>query len=350
MAALEKHKDELMKLKADFEKTKAEHASTMAYVARLDDELKRERKLSGEVMKMLGVDPGAGAAGGLIEAINALKEKADAGETSESKWQRHLAEFQELDTLSGKARELFGTEDFCHILTMLDILQKGPQSVEGRPSLVWVGNVANPSRMTHGASAAACPGPTCADIASGTDDGHDVMLSAAMPKKSGKQAVVTILEEPNEDLVRMVRAALVGGEAVDLDEAHNAMMEWDVNGTFSSEKLFGMLKAKVDSTLLHGSPHSVGAMWKYHTTVGRLTAVLTHYANLREAGEVTWQDVLGCLRHHPSAFCKGIRMSDVTGDPSLSEKIILLVKLNGQHTIAEDGGRIPAKKGGRGGK
>ena len=152
---------------------------------------------------------------------------------------------------------------------------------------------------------------------------------------------IVIIEEPDEDLIRLVSATMVSGEAKTLQVIATELTAWDKDGAFVEDKKHSMLKGKIDSTMIYAQPHSVGLMWKFYTTVGRVTAVVSHYANLREA---EWIDVMGTIKYHPQADAKAIRLSSISQNPEDKDYIIILVKINGTHNFAEDGGRLAAKK------
>ena len=133
-------------------------------------------------------------------------------------------------------------------------------------------------------------------------------------------------------------------------EWHEQLAAWneDPKNKYKDSTGFSMMTGKIKSTMLHGSPHSVGVMLVHHTTAGRLAAFVGHYANLTHATVI---DVVGCLSYMPDALCFGVALKRVTGREEDELRFIIVVKVEGQHTIAEDGGRIAAmQKGGGKGK
>ncbi len=159
--------------------------------------------------------------------------------------------------------------------------------------------------------------------------------------------MVQIIESPCSELVEMICSALTASDALTLEEWHERLTTWnmDEDNKYKDTTGFSMMVGKIKSTMLHGSPHSVGVMYNYYTTAGRLAATVGHYANLKRASVV---DVIGCLAYMPEARCSAISLKVITTREEDLNRFLFIVKLEGSHSIAEDGGRVAALQKGFG--
>ena len=141
---------------------------------------------------------------------------------------------------------------------------------------------------------------------------------------------------------------MTNGDPHTLEWWKEQLQGWETGGGFAEDKQFSMLRGKMESVLLYGTPHSAGIMYKYHNTAGRLTTILQHYQHLKEVRLV---DVIGSASFAQEADAFGIRLASLTGKEGDRDKIVIFLKFAGHHAFAEDGGTMQSKpKGGGKGK
>ncbi len=150
-------------------------------------------------------------------------------------------------------------------------------------------------------------------------------------------------EEPTEDLLEVARSIVTPGEGATLDFWAEALAKWLGGGGFAEDKQFGLLRGKMESVLVHGTPHAPGLLFKFYTTLGRATSILKHYKHLKEVELI---DVLGTASFTTEAEAFGIRMSRLTSKEEDASTIVIFLKMKGNHVFAEDGGRVQSRKGG----
>lgn len=152
---------------------------------------------------------------------------------------------------------------------------------------------------------------------------------------------IAVVKDPG--MIKMVKAQLVAGECFSLEDWAENYKEWAKKPTFNDEKLFAGLRSKMISTLVHGTPHSVGIMCHYFVSAGRVAATLAHYPAFQN---IDLMDVVGCAMWSSEAEAVAVNLGDVTLLTEDQGKMAICLKFKGNHGFAEDGGRLPAGKAG----
>ncbi len=154
-----------------------------------------------------------------------------------------------------------------------------------------------------------------------------------------------MIDKPSVELIDMGATALSSTDAHTIKEWHEQLTFWqkDEKNKYKDNTGFSMMIGKIKSTMLHGCPHSVGVMFVHHTTAGRLAATTGHYANLKHASII---DIVGCMGYMPEARAAAVSLMKITAKEEDEMRFVTCVKLEGSHSIADDGGRVDAPKGG----
>ena len=134
------------------------------------------------------------------------------------------------------------------------------------------------------------------------------------------------------------------------EELGAKLLEWDETTPFSDPDMGTKLRGKMHSLLVYGVPHSLGPMKDHFVTAGRLATTVSQYADLTEVGIL---DILGLAYWTPEITVKAHMAIQVfpeefrglTQPTPTSHHYIFLIRYNGKHAMAPDGGKISNSKG-----
>jgi hypothetical protein len=276
----------------------------------------------------------------LKEQIAKLKERVQYLETS------RLDEMTEAERGLEKVRLAFGTAVFKDMMFAIGIMVKDMMFAT---AMKWCGDE-DAAQEAGESQQEAQAKPSEEDEPKARADQEPRADEASVGRTKRERAIpwkqeirnLRVVAQPDEDLLDVVRSVMAPGEALELPQLSDEIAKWMIEGAYGEEKKFGMLKGKMESVMVHGMPHSAGLMYKYFTTLGRLTSILRHYKNLKEVQAL---DVLGAACYIQEAEAFGVPLAAVTGQGEGTAMVVLL-KINGNHAFAEDGGKIQSKKGG----
>ena len=217
--------------------------------------------------------------------------------------------------------------------------------------------------VTGGSVASSAERPAAAHAAKGStepmapaeepldvDDGGNVAAaanSAGGKKKAWHEDLQELPVDREADMIKMARSQVTLGEAMKLGDLKGKLQEWASKSRFTEEKTLKLLRGKLTSTMVFGTPHSVGVMCRFFAPAGRIAATVSHYAGLED---VTALDIIGCSTWTQEAEALAVEMSDITGQRADEDQFVVCIKINGAHAFAEDGGKISTGKSGGGTK